>query len=130
MLAAIRVKSPFSQSALFGLVVVVIAFSPIGWWCRASTLGGAEGIDRQASLPPGLEAAGHIGCIDAEPPYGRGSEARLVALVADQDHQSIAARETGIAVLRSGVEPPFQLVACDESGIRNEPVSGALGLRP
>ena len=49
---------------------------------------------RQAWTPPITSVAVH-----SEPPHRRGGEARLIALVADQDHPPTTPCELGIAVL-------------------------------
>jgi hypothetical protein len=78
---------------------------------------------------PGLEAADDVRHIEAELAEGGRGEARLVALVADQDERQVPAGELRNPVLALGVEAPFQDISRDEDRAENQPVGRALRVR-
>ena len=70
-----------------------------------------------------MKAAVEIGRVQTEAPEGRCSEARLIALVANQNDGYIPTCEQRIAVRRRRVEPPLQDIARDHVGTRDETVA-------
>src|SRR5436190_4056006 len=89
------------------------------------------GDHREPRRPPGLEAALHVGrALEAELLQRRGGEARLVALVADEDHVPVqVAAERRFAVARRRIEAPLEHVAGYEVRSRDHAVALALELR-
>src|SRR3954447_24087115 len=57
-----------------------------------------------------------------------GSEARGVALVADEDHLQVVRRDVEAGVTRRG-EPPLEHVAVDDEGPRQPPLAVPVDLR-
>src|SRR4051812_33876075 len=85
--------------------------------------------DGEALAAPGLEAADDVARLQPEAAERCRGKARLVTLVADQDHADVAPRQIRIAVFALRVESPLEHVARDSYGAWYLTVSLALRLR-
>jgi hypothetical protein len=85
----------------------------------SASRGGPEtrsALHRQSRRASGPEPADDVGRVQAEAPQRRRGQARLVALVTEDDHNPAAARELWIPVGRGRVEPPLEHVARNGCG--------------
>src|SRR5688572_13595096 len=94
----------------------------------ASAGGGHSALHRQSGGPPSLKPANDVGSIQAEAPQRRRGQARLVALVAEDDHDQVAPRQLGTAVPTGRIEPPFEDVPRDLRGAGDLAVLESLGV--
>jgi hypothetical protein len=86
-------------------------------------------VNREAGCPPGAEAADHVG--DRARPealHGRGGEARLKPLVADQHQQGIATGQLSVAVRAARIQPPLEHIAGHDVRAGDESVGQALAV--
>jgi hypothetical protein len=85
-------------------------------------------LDREPGRSPGLESAGEIGRAgEAEILQRRGRQARLIALVADEDDVTIEiAAESRVAVPGDRIDTPFEHIAGADTSAGDQPVALSL----
>jgi hypothetical protein len=85
-------------------------------------------LDREPGRSPGLESAGEIGRAgEAEILQRRGRQARLIALVADEDDVTIEiAAEGRVAMPGSRIDTPFEHIAGAATSAGDQPVALSL----